>query len=290
MIYSQTPQHPFGGRPGVFNPAGFPRIPSALRPGLPHALPSDLPLLQAAMAAQTPASGRKRTLIVKLLDESGSMTTGADQTRKAYNDQLALIRANAEEVGAEVTQINFNSDIRLLASHMQASQLIELTPGNYVPSGGTALYDAVAAAIKYVLGHPNAACADTAVMLYVFTDGDDTSSGLWGDGGYTNKRASSSFRALMHAVRNNPRWTVALAGPDTRLAQFADEMAVDSGNVAAFKPESVASRMDALAGSAHAFTTYLNARTEGALRSANLYAGTAAHALAMSCLQQAAPN
>lgn len=271
--------------PGVFNPAGFPIVPPVVHPALPPALVGELQLLLAALSVQTPASGRKRTIVLKLLDESGSMSTGVDQTRKAYNDQLALVKANAVEVGAEVTQINFSSDARILASHAQATQLVELTPANYRPLGGTALYDTVASAIKHVLSHPYAACADTAILLYGATDGDDTSSREWGKG--SNSGARNEFKTLMQAVRKNPRWTVALAGPDVKLAQFADEMAVEWGNVSAFKPESVASRMDAHVGGAHAIQNYLSARTMGAMRSVDMYAGTASHALAMSSLQEA---
>jgi hypothetical protein len=67
---------------------------------------------------------------------------------------------------------------------------------------------------------------------------------------------------------------VALAGPDSKLREFADLMCVDRGNVAAFTPESLVSRGDLAFSSMQAMSGYVSSRSRGVRKSEDLYAAS----------------
>lgn len=252
-------------------------------PALPVPPLSELGLLlQALKAPATPARGAGlQTLVSMTLDESGSMQHGVKQTCEGYNTQLATLKANAEQIGCRVLQVNFSALPRMIAEFVPASGIVALSGETYSPSGGTGLYDTVVTVVKKLLSHPLAHDDNTSILLAVTTDGDDTASNVWNTG-----EGLLGFRELMKAVNQNERWTVTLSGPDTKLRQFADEMSVERENLSAFEPESIESRSMAMAGSAHAIGSYSAMRASGLKKSADLYAGTASGARAKAIMDQ----
>jgi hypothetical protein len=243
----------------------------------------ELPSLIHALRAPTVPVATEaplQTLIGMVLDESGSMHAGRQQTIDGYNDQLTTIRASAVDIGCRVLQVNFSSSASVIAEDAPVDGLCPLTLATYTPNGNTALYDTVAAVVKKVLSHRLAQDDNTSVLLTITTDGDDTSSLVWKTPDMTE------FRQLMKAVSENGRWTVALAGPDTKLREFADLMCVDRGNVAAFTPESLASRSDLMFSSMQAMSGYVASRASGVRRWDVLYADSVSGRRARAILDQ----
>lgn len=249
--------------------------------GLDIAPVSDLGLmLQALKAPARPAltGAPMRTILATVLDDSGSMDLGCDQTIEGYNMQMQTLKAKGREIGCEVLQVIFSSAPRVMSNFVKPEQVVMLSRINYRPSGGTALYDTVASTVKKLLSHPHAHDDNTSVMLTIMTDGDDQGSSVW------NQRELHDFRALMKAVNANDRWTVALSGPDIKLRKFADEMCVDRDNIAAFTPASVQSRVMAMASGTQAMGNFMSIRATGLKKCDMLYAGTAAGAMAKSII------
>jgi hypothetical protein len=243
---------------------------------------SDLAMMVAALSAPAKPAQKNAPLVTLMnivLDESGSMQNGVGQTIQGYNKQLDVLRPSADEIGCLVTQINFNSQARVIAKDMKAKDIVALGSHNYNPSGGTALFDTVVAAIKQILSHPQAFDDNTSILLSITTDGDDMNSVTW------RNRDMTEFKALMKAVHDNERWTVALAGPNTKLREFADLMCVDPENVAAFEPESVKSRQDMSDSSVMAMSSYASLRSTGMKKMDSLYAGTVSGATAQTILK-----
>ncbi len=243
-------------------------------------------LMQSLMAAPRTAAADAplQTLIGMVLDESTSMARGYQQTIDGYNDQLATVRTRATTIGCRVLQVNFNSWATVLAEDAAPQSLVPLSVDNYRLSGGTALYDTVAAVVHRLLTHRQAQDENTSILLTILTDGDDTGSTVW------KTRDMAALRTLMRTVQGNERWTVALAGPDLRLREFADLMSVEPGNVAAFEPLSVASRRDAMRSGSHAMHEYVMARSAGSRSSADLYSGTMSGLRAMRVLDRKPPE
>lgn len=219
------------------------------------------------------------TLMSIVLDQSGSMDVGYEQTMSGYNQQLATLMPSAEEIGCRVTQVTFNNQAKVIANNVKAKEIVPLTDKNYIPNGGTSLFDTVAAAVHLILQNPLAQNENTSVLLTVTTDGDDTTSHTW------KTKGMETFKKLMQAVHDNDRWTVALAGPDLKLREFADYMCVDPDNVAAFKPESIQSRNSLVGSTVMAMTSYTNMRSMGGKKSEMLYAGTASGVMAKEILK-----
>lgn len=220
------------------------------------------------------------TIIAQTLDESGSMDTGLEQTKKGYNERLAKIRQNAEAIGCRMLQVNFNTTNRVIADNVSAGQVANLSEETYQPGGGTALYDTVVAVIKKILSHPLAHNDETSILLNIDTDGDDMDSHVW------KTKHMAEFRELMLAVKQNDRWTVALSGPAVKLQQFSDLMGVEPQNVAAFEPHSVASRAMAANSGVQAMGSFMSMRSLGEKKMSSLYAGTEAGAYAASILNE----
>lgn len=223
-----------------------------------------------AKAKRSTKKASQKTIVALLLDESGSMNLGCKQTMDGYNQQLVTLRQNATEIGCRVIQSNFNSTANLIADDADANEVVNLNSSTYRPNGGTALYDSVAAMVKHILQRPDAHDENTSILLSINTDGDDMSSKIW------TADSLVQFRELMRTISANDRWTVALAGPDTKLREFADCMSVSSDNVAAFIPESVQSRVMAMDSGVQAMGSYISARSAGLMKSEMLYACTAA--------------
>lgn len=234
-------------------------------------------LIHALKAPSKPApkGAPLQTLIGLLLDESTSMKTGCKQTMEGYNKQLTLLREESKGIGCRVTQVIFSTETRLIAKDVLPNALVPLSVETYNPNGGTALYDATVALVKELLANPLVNDDNTSVLLSITTDGEDFNSVVW-----KTAQENKEFCELMRAVSENDRWTVTLAGPVCKLKQFAQEMSVSEDNVAAFIPENVASRMDAMASSCQAMSSYVSLRAMGGKKGEDLYAGTVAGASA----------
>lgn len=239
-------------------------------------------MIAALKASAKPAKKKAKlvTLMGIVLDESGSMGNGCAQTMKGYNDALETLRPSAEEIGCRITQVSFASQANVMAKDVQVKHIVPLSRETYNPMGGTALFDTVAGVVQMLLAHPLAQDDNTSVLLSITTDGDDTASTTW------KTRGMAEFRALMQAVSANERWSVALAGPDDKLREFADLMCVAPENVAAFKPDSVQSRAHASDAGIHAMSAYSTLRASGMKKMDMLYAGTVANVSAMAILNQ----
>lgn len=242
---------------------------------------SELAAMVAALRAPAipaKAGAKLVTLMNVVLDESGSMSMGVAQTMKGYNDALATLRPSAEEIGCLVTQVVFSTTGRVIGKDLRAKDIVPLSNETYMPNGGTALFDTVAGVIKQMLAHPLANDDNTSILLSITTDGDDTTSMTW------KCNEMGEFRALMKAVSENDRWTVALSGPDLALRKFADLMSVSPANVAAFKPDSVASRVVASGSTVQAMGNYSAMRSSGMKKVDTMYAGTESNVTAMAIL------
>lgn len=87
------------------------------------------------------------TELVFILDKSGSMESLVKDTVGGYN---SLLRQNLEKPGeALVSTVLFDNGCRVLHDRVPIGQVKPLTEKDYVPSGCTALLDAVGGAIRY---------------------------------------------------------------------------------------------------------------------------------------------
>ncbi len=113
---------------------------------------------------------KMKTLLVGILDESGSMgprrndviggfNTFLEEQRKLQADDLSMVLAK------------FNTVVTVVHKAVPIGDVQPLTPETYTPGGMTALFDAIAQAIRLADGET----FDRAVCL-IMTDGEENSS------------------------------------------------------------------------------------------------------------------
>lgn len=231
--------------------------------------------------------GRKRTYIIVLLDGSGSMKVGKSITMKGYNEQVDIIRGNAESGGETLVSLMVFNDrhCRWMYQNRTVHALEKLDDDNYRPNDGTPLYDAVGDALDAVERFAGIQDPNTAVLFAVVTDGEDTTSTRW-------RERTRELGRRVGALTETGRWTFTLLGPKQGLNSLAELLHIERSNVAAFDPSSLASRDNVMRSMAAATTSYMSARAEGACFVANLYAGhdDGAGALDLKGLNLGAPD
>ena len=117
------------------------------------------------------------TEMVFILDRSGSMAGLEADTIGGFNSMIE--KQKKEEEQAFVTTVLFNTRHEVLHDRLPVEQIGRMTERDYTPGGGTALLDAVGAAIRQIetihrYARPEDVPAHT--IFIITTDGQENSS------------------------------------------------------------------------------------------------------------------
>lgn len=136
----------------------------------PQPFPGFNPLLSDTKA------GTNGALIAFVLDESGSMGMVKSDTIGGFNEYLNSQRKNTDET--KVTLCKFSYLVQNMYTNMPISEVSDLTEQTYIPSGGTALLDAIGDTIvnvdKYLLTLDEK--DRPTPFIVIMTDGEENSS------------------------------------------------------------------------------------------------------------------
>lgn len=108
--------------------------------------------------------------IIILLDESGSMRSVQSDILKSLNafiEEQRTVPTNGP--GAVFTLIKFNDEVKTVHLNVNFATASVLTNSDYIPQGGTALYDAIGETLKAYKDEKN-------VLMVIVTDGEENSS------------------------------------------------------------------------------------------------------------------
>jgi len=208
----------------------------------------------------------RKTFVMFLLDESGSMSHGMGITIHGYNKQVDLVKLGAAENGeVYMSLLKFSSPpVEEAYLNQPAERLDKLSADNYHPSGSTALFDAIGRGLEILEDSPGVSDPDSAVLFIIFTDGAENSSTL-----YTGPQ----LKKLIDARTETGKWTFTLIGPDLGLDGLATILSIDKGNISGFNPNALDSRAESFERMAGATSTYFGLRAMGATAASNLYSG-----------------
>lgn len=267
MINNPFNRPALGGTP--FQPVALPRVRSTpvQQSGLPAAVRRllEMPLESFRPPAST-AGVAPVTHAALVLDESGSMGSHRFTALQGVNAQLSVIREGARDVGRTLVSLNqFSSSSRPVLVACPVDDLRFLDSSQYNPSGGTALFDALGQTIELLLEQPDIESPNTAVLVAVFTDGEENMSTRY-DG--------ATLKALVSRLERTGRWTFTLMGPQGSSLELASVLNLSRGNVAMFDPGSVQSAGAAFATMTGAASNYMTMRSAGLTACASLYADT----------------
>lgn len=202
---------------------------------------------------------KTRTLIV--LDRSGSMGSIRNQAVQNYNEQVQQMKENAKDQEIFCSVVSFNGNVVEHLWNEPAEKLEEATYESYVPSGGTALWDAVGYSIKKLLNAGDD--ENTATLVVIISDGEETSSTHY---------SSDQVRALIEECQGTGRWTFSYLGCDERhLKKIAQQTAIPISNMAVWSNTSQEAAQSSLGFANTRRDSYYRSRNKGVLRTANLY-------------------
>lgn len=196
-----------------------------------------------------------------VLDRSGSMTGIATATISGVNEWLGDQRraeAQADADAMECTITQFASRVVRIDGPMPVTQIQDLTPISYAPSGNTALYDAIMASIRAL----ETVDADAYLVLIV-TDGEENAS---------LEFKLDAVRAKITALEATGRWTFTYLGANADAWSVAGALGMQAGNAAnyASTPTSAGAMYAASSNSARRWRSDVQSGRERAIAASGL--------------------
>src|SRR5690349_14088893 len=129
-----------------------------------------------------PANNKLTNHIAFVLDESGSMAWHRNAVIEQFNLQLENLQSEAKKTQQTTTESLYTFDthrlpqVRLIYYIQPILACPRLTEKDYSPTGGTPLYDGIAAMIDDFQTLPDKDNANTSFLAFVITDGEENSS------------------------------------------------------------------------------------------------------------------
>jgi uncharacterized protein YegL len=160
--------------------------------------------------------GSKETHVAIIVDKSGSMSPVRQSTVSTVNEMVQDVRKNAAKTGAGetfFTLVLFDGSVNtVLSEEPMESVYGELDMSQYVPSGGTALNDALGLTVHKLQRHERV--GDIGFLVIVISDGLENSS---------KKYDRRQIKSLIEELEGNGRWTFQYIGCDPTAIQEASQ-------------------------------------------------------------------
>jgi len=215
-------------------------------------------------------SGKKKTYVVMVLDKSGSMMRGLQQTIDGFNEQIQTIReTETDDNITQVSLITFNHQVSKDIVNQSTDQIQELTESTYIPSGTTALYDGVGTAIDMLLDQDDINDDNTSVLMVILSDGDENAS---------VKFKLEDVAEMIQKLKSTNRWTFTYMGANVDLSVISKTLNIDIGNIMTFDATLAAGYHDAKEMFKAGTTMYMSARSaeDGFVGASDFYSSTEA--------------
>lgn len=172
------------------------------------------------------------TRVMMIVDKSGSMNTIRQSTIEGINEYLGDRRREAEEGLEQRFSLLFFSD----TSHFQwvvqdksPLEVEDLTPASFVPSGGTALFDAIAAGIEKLLAE-DVKYGPLPANLVIVTDGGENSSFQYS----LLQSGAERIKRLIDDCQSRLGWTIYYIGANQDAFAVGVELGVAGGNTMSY--------------------------------------------------------
>jgi von Willebrand factor type A domain-containing protein len=166
----------------------------------------------------------QKTHVTLVLDETGSMSDVADDTRGSVNEYFQEIASEFPDALVSIMEFSHQYDekptFRTLVNGVKASEVPKLTEQNYRPRGGTPLYDAVGKGIR----DAEAIEADRHLFI-VLTDGKENASNEW---------SLESVKKLVDEKENSDNWTIVFLGANMDAWAVGEQIGTKSGSTMSF--------------------------------------------------------
>jgi uncharacterized protein YegL len=203
---------------------------------------------------------KKVTHVAIIIDQSGSMFRLRDFVVDTFNEQIKTFKEETDSsLETRLSVITFADEIKFVRWDEDIHDVNPLDNREYVPSGNTALMDAIGFTCARLKELPDADNKDTSFLLMIITDGQENKSKEWN---------YDKIKILTEELQKTERWTVTYYG--TEPDQISKDMHVYLANTMSF------SEQDMLSGKfknelRSATANYMSERKLGASYSSSFY-------------------
>jgi hypothetical protein len=161
-----------------------------------------------------------RTFLNLIVDESGSMWGIKAATIDGVNTYLDGLR---DAKRTYVTLTKFNTSKNVLYAMEKVKDAPRLNALNYLPSGGTSLYDAIGACVKAMGKEVK---KGDRVLTLIVTDGAENAS---------KEYSKADCKTLITSLEAQGNWTFTFLGANLDVAKEVDAIGISVGNSFAYQ-------------------------------------------------------
>ena len=209
-------------------------------------------------------NNQKINYIALVLDKSGSMKLIRESIIEAFNANIKTLKLETGDMVTKVCLIPFSSS-KVIKPTLWCSDLDnveELTYSNYVPVGGTPMYDAIGYTIDKLQQETSESTDDISFLVTIISDGEENASKT-----YTGKQISE----MVKECEADGRWTITYIGANQDLTKVSKDIGVD--NMMQFDSTKVGTQV---MGASYSLGTskYFDGRRKGFTKVSNLYDGS----------------
>lgn len=156
-----------------------------------------------------------------VIDESGSMMSTRKETLDGINEQIQEPR-KTEEIDTYVSIVKFSSTVEYVLWNVPLAEVQDLTQEDYLPSGMTAMLDAVGETIGRLRLIEVDKDDDVSYLLIIVSDGCENSS---------REYSWSQVKDLVTACNEDKKWTITYMGANQDLSQVRENMNLKADNM-----------------------------------------------------------
>lgn len=204
---------------------------------------------------------KARTYVAIVLDKSGSMAGTKTQTIAGFNEQVQETKKNAKDQEIFCSLVTFDGEVYEHLWNVPAKELTEASAEAYIPTGATAMRDAMGYTIQKLLNTTDHQNEDNSYLLIVISDGDTNSDKHYNP---------SAVREMVEACRGTGRWTFTYMGCTKEYVErIAKEMAIPTSNVAAWSNSTAGGASAGMSNQRKRLSKFYGARGQGVKACAN---------------------
>lgn len=190
------------------------------------------------VAAQTKATP-KETHYLLVLDESTSMGSVREETRKGLNEQIKTIKDLQKQYPDQdyfVTIVKFSTEVGTLISDVSAGNVKEFTEADYTPNGWTALYDAIGIGVTNLKARIQSRLdsGEACALVVILTDGEENQSKQFN---------SNQIKELITGLEGTGLWTFTFIGANQDSVLAARSMGINVNNTVNYTASGVGTQL-----------------------------------------------
>ena len=186
---------------------------------------------QAVEEANSEAK-RAKHYVAFILDRSTSMTSIREEAVDAFNRQVEQTKKTLEgnkDIDVEVSLVTFSTQVDTPEIWCKPlEQMQPITREDFVPSGWTAMYDAIGFTVNKLKEQKDIDDPMTTVLMIVVSDGHEN---------YSRNFGAHAISQLMSDVQETKRWTVVYEGANIDLAAVQGATGIAQANTMLFQAD-----------------------------------------------------